>query len=114
MLAQPRRIDALAHRDDLARSFQAEDRRSTRRGGIIARTLDAVGTVDPRIGDLQQDLARPGLGHRHVLLQPEHLGSAGLGKADRLHGVGYGWHRFPPKIAVNRSVASPPPSFSVH
>jgi len=70
--------------DDLARHFEARQIRGARRRGIRTHALQHIGPIDPRGGNLDQHLARPGLGHG-PLARHQHLGTARLCNFHHFH-----------------------------
>ena len=76
--------DFTANRDDLARNFKPEQRRSARRRRIGAGALQAIGAIDPGIGDADQHIIGA-QARQWQRLDPQHLRPAGRIEADCLH-----------------------------
>jgi hypothetical protein len=53
-------------RDDTASNLEARNITLARRRGIDTFALQAIGTIDARRGDFDQDLAGPGFRHRRL------------------------------------------------
>ena len=69
------------------RHFEARDVGDARRRCIVALALDAIGPVDPRCLNPDQDLAWAGFRHRSGR-GIQDLRPAGLGDFDAGHGIG--------------------------
>jgi uncharacterized small protein (DUF1192 family) len=94
-LAEERRIDALPQRGHGSGYLQTGNRGRAGRGRIEALALHHIRPVHARRGDPDQQLARAGVRHR-PLDGHEHLGTAGLGRIDRLHHLSKLNHRQTP------------------
>jgi hypothetical protein len=75
VVAFPWRAHAFPTRDHPARNFKARNGALARRRRIDTFALQAIGTIDARCGDFDQNLARPRFWHRR-LAGPDYVRAA--------------------------------------